>query len=102
FFAAARSYDARIRAAARAVNRGGVGHSTIYFDRSIREVIKASVPDQAARAIPAGLDPTLLHAVLLVHSELVARSAAFNGVSEFIYGPVPVTDRRSVELLNAF
>ncbi len=102
FFAAARSSDARIRAAAAAINRGGVGRSTIHFDRSIRAVIKAAVPDQAAAAIPAGLDPDLLRAVLLVHSELVARAAAFNGVYEFTYEPVPVTDRRSVEMLGAF
>ncbi len=40
--------------------------------------------------------------MLLVHSELVARAAAFNGVYEFTYEPVPVTDRRSVEMLGAF
>ena len=102
FFAAARSADARIRAAARAVNRGGVGRSTIHFDRSTLDVIKASVPDQAARVIPAGLDPELLRAVLLVHSELVARSAAFNWVHEFTYEAVPVTDQKSVGLLGSF
>jgi hypothetical protein len=102
FFAAARSSDTRIRAAAAAINHAGVGRSAIHFDPSIRDVIKAAVPDQAAAAIPAGLNPGLLRAVLLVHSELVARSAAFNGVYEFTYEPVPVTDRRSVDMLNAF
>jgi hypothetical protein len=101
FFAAAGSADERIRAAAKAVNRGGVGRSTIHFDRSILDVTKASVPG-TARAIPAGMDPDLLRAVLLVHSELVARSAAFNWVSEFTYQPVPVTDHESVRLLDGF
>jgi hypothetical protein len=48
------------------------------------------------------MEPRLLRAVLLVHSELVARSAAFNRVYEFTHEPVPVTDLRSVELLGAF
>jgi hypothetical protein len=100
FFAAAGSADERIRAAARAVNRG-VGASTIHFDRSILEVTEASVPG-TARAIPAGMDPDLLRAVLHVHSELVARSAAFNWVGEFTYQPVPVTDQESVRLLGGF
>jgi hypothetical protein len=100
FFAAAGSADERIRAAARAVNRG-VGRGTIHFDRSILEVTEASLPG-TARAIPAGMDPDLLRAVLLVHSELVARSAAFNWVSEFTYQPVPVTDHESVRLLDGF
>ncbi len=55
-------------------------------------MIKASVPDQAAAAIPAGRDPDLLRAVLLVHSELVARSAAFNAVLELTDETLPRTD----------
>jgi hypothetical protein len=102
FFTAARAADTRIRAAAQAIDRGGIGRSTIHFDRSIRDLLKASFPADAAAAIPAGLDPDLLRAVLRVHSELVARSAAFNRVDEFVYEPVPRTDRRSLELLNGF
>jgi hypothetical protein len=100
FFAAARGDNTRIKAAARAINRE-IGHSTIQFSASTIEAVKASVPNRTARAIPAGMNKNLMRAALLVYSDLVARSAAFNYVPEFKYAPRAVTDPESVRLLQA-
>jgi hypothetical protein len=98
FFAAAEAADARIRAAAAAVNRG-VGPTSTHFARSTRDLILASSPRQAGRAVPAGLTPALQRAVLLVYSELVARSAAFNMVDTT--RTLPLSAGESVRLLDA-
>jgi hypothetical protein len=99
FFAAADVADARIRAAAAAINRD-IGPTTAHVRRSTRTLILASAPRPAAKAIPAGMTPDLQRAVLLVHSELVARAAAFNGVDTT--RTLPLTDPDSVRMLNAF
>jgi hypothetical protein len=99
YFAAAEVADARIRAAAVAVNRG-IGPTTAHVARSTRDLILASAPRQAGEAIPAGMAPDLQRAVLLVHSELVARSAAFNDVHAG--ETIPLTDPESVRMLGAF
>jgi hypothetical protein len=99
YFAAAEVADARIRAATAAVNRG-IGPTTAHVARSTRTLILASSPHQAAKAIPAGMPPDLQRAVLLVHSELVARSAAFNDVHPG--QTIPLTDPESVRMLGAF
>jgi hypothetical protein len=78
FFAAADVTDARIRAAAAAINQD-IGPTTAHVRRPTRTLILASAPRLPAKAIPAGMKPDLQRAVLLVHSELVARAAAFNG-----------------------
>jgi hypothetical protein len=98
YFAAAEVADARIRAAAVAVNRG-IGPTTVHITRSTRNLILASSPRQAGKAIPAVMQPDLQRAVLLVHSELVARSAAFNGVRTA--NTLPLTDPESVRMLGA-
>jgi hypothetical protein len=99
FFAAADVADARIRAAAAAINRD-IGPTTAHVRRSTRTLILASSPRSAAQAVPAGMMPDLQRAVLLVHSELVARAAAFNGVDTT--RTLPLTDPESVRMLNAF
>ena len=99
FFAAADVADARIRAAAAAINRD-IGPTTVHVRRSTRTLILASSPRPATRAIPAGMTPDLQRAVLLVHSELVARAAAFNGVDTT--QTLPLTDPDSVRVLDAF
>jgi len=81
-----------------AVNRD-IGPTTVHITRSTRTLILASSPRQAGKAIPAGLQPDLQRAVLLVHSELVARSAAFNGVRTA--DTLPLTDPESVLMLGA-
>jgi hypothetical protein len=99
YFAAAKIADARIRAAAVAVNRD-IGPTTVHISRSTRNLILASSPRQAERAIPAGMQPDLQRAVLLVQSELVARSAAFNGIRTA--DTLPLSDQESVFMLGAF
>jgi hypothetical protein len=99
FFAAADVTDARIRAAAAAINRD-IGPATVHVRRSTRTLILASAPRLPAKAIPAGMTPDLQRAVLLVHSELVARAAAFNGVDTT--RTLPLTDPDSVRMLDAF
>jgi hypothetical protein len=99
FFAAADVADARIRAAAAAINRD-IGPTTAHVRRPTRTLILASSPRPAAQAIPAGMTPDLQRAVLLVHSELVARAAAFNGVDTT--QTLPLTDPDSVRMLGAF
>jgi len=99
FFAAADVADGRIRAAAAAINRD-IGPTTAHVRRSTRTLILASSPRPAAMAIPTGMTPDLQRAVLLVHSELVARAAAFNGVDTT--QTLPLTDPDSVRMLGAF
>lgn len=100
FFAAAEAADARIREAASAINRG-IGTSTVHIGRPAVEMIKASRPDAVAEAIPAGLEPDLQRAVLLVHSDLVARSAAFNWAWERASDTLSVTDPHVAHMLDA-
>jgi hypothetical protein len=87
FFAAAEADDARIRAAARAISRG-FGPTTVHFSRADRAVVEAARPDRTAVAIPAGLDPELQRAVLVVYNDLVTRAAAFGPVWELPSEPV--------------
>jgi hypothetical protein len=98
YFAAAEAADARIRAAAVAINRG-IGPTTVQIPHSTRDLIVASVPREAGRAVPVGMRPDLQRAVLLVHSELIARSAAFNSVP--VGETLPRTDPASVRMFDA-
>jgi len=77
FFAAARADDARIRAAARAVNRE-IRPTSVRFSRATLEAVEASTPDRTARALPAGMDANLLRTTLIVYSDLATRSSALN------------------------
>ena len=100
FFAAAAADDARIRATARVVSRG-VGPTTVHFSRSDRDAVEAARPERTARAVPAGLDPELQRAVLVVYNDLVTRAATFVPVWELSYGPVPRTDVRVRRFLDS-
>jgi hypothetical protein len=79
FFTAAFSVDAKLRAAAAAVN-GRISASKIVLDQSAMDAINAANPDEAKAVIPTGLPPTLERSVLVVYNELVSRRSAFNGV----------------------
>jgi hypothetical protein len=99
FFAVARADDARIRAAARAVNRD-IGPSSVHFSRATVDKVKASAPDRTARAIPAGMNAELLTATVIVYSDLASRSAALN-VLNIGTEPRPRTDPDVVRFLDA-
>jgi len=79
FFAAAAGLDARLKAAAVAVNRV-VNGDKVVLDQSAQNAITAADPTEAKDAIPAGLPPTLERSVLVVYNDLVSRRSAFNGV----------------------
>ncbi len=83
FFAAARADDARIRAAARAVNRE-IGPTSVRFSRATVKAVEASAPESTARALPAGMTPDLLRATLIVYADLATRSSALNPDLDFI------------------
>jgi hypothetical protein len=83
FFAAARADDARIRAAARAVDRE-IGPTSVRFSRATVDRVNASAPDRTARALPAGLDADLLRTTLIVYSDLATRSSALNPTLDFV------------------
>src|SRR5918993_722539 len=100
FFAAARADDARIRAAARAVNRE-IGSTSVHFSRATVNTVEASTPARTARAMPAGMDADLLRATLIVYKDLAARSAAFNQVPEFAGEVRPRTDPEVVRFFGA-
>jgi hypothetical protein len=101
FFAAARADDARIRAAARAVNRE-IGPTSVQFSRATLKTVMASVPDRTARAIPAGMDADLLRATMIVYADLATRSSALNPGLDFIGidQSTPRTDRDVVVFLD--
>jgi hypothetical protein len=80
FFAQARLADGRLRAAAALVNADLGARSSVRFREATVAAARAAKPTAAARAIPGGLPPRLLGAVLLVYSDLADRSAALNQV----------------------
>jgi hypothetical protein len=92
FFAAARADDARIRAAARAVNRE-IGPTSVHFSRATVNAVEASTPDRTARALPVGMNADLLLATLIVYKDLATRSSALNPSLDFI--DVDVTRSRT-------
>jgi hypothetical protein len=83
FFTAARADDARIRAAARAVNRE-IGPTSVHVTRAMVKAAEAATPERTARAIPAGLDADLLQATMIVYSDLATRASALNPTLDFI------------------
>lgn len=101
FFAAARADDARIRAAARAVNRE-IGPTSVHFSRATLDTVEASTPDRTARAIPAGMDADLLRTTRIVYADLATRSSALNPTLDFIDIDVsrPRTDPDVVRFLD--
>jgi len=79
FFTAAADVNARLKAAAVAVNRV-INGDKIVLDQSAQDAITSADPTEAKDAIPAGLPPTLERPVLVVYNDLVSRRSAFNGV----------------------
>ena len=80
FFAAADTADAAVAAAAAAVNESYAG-DTVTFTRATADLVDQARPSAVAAAIPAGLDPDVERAVLLVYSDLESRFAALHGDS---------------------
>jgi hypothetical protein len=101
FFAAARADDARIQAAARAVNRQ-IGPSSVYVTRAMIRTAEAARPERTARAIPAGLDADLLLATMIVYSDLATRASALDPALDFIESDEvrPRTDPEVVSYLD--
>jgi hypothetical protein len=79
YFAGAARVDARLREVARVVNRS-VTVDGASFDAATVAALAAADPAAIAGILPAGMPPDLLRAVLLVHSDLLSRHAAFRWV----------------------
>jgi hypothetical protein len=77
FFVAADGLDGRLVAAAAAIN-DSISDNEIVIDQDTADLVSEAVESLPAveETIPAGMEPELLYAVLLVHSDLVSRSAA--------------------------
>jgi hypothetical protein len=86
FFTTASRQDAQLRAAARLIN-AGIGSTAIILTHQTKAAVDAIDPAVLARTIPAGLDPAVELAVLLVYSELDSRRQAMNRVSEWALTP---------------
>lgn len=80
FFAAVQTVDAALAAAAAAVNDSYAGDGVAFTQNTVDLVIQAR-PSAVAAAIPAGLDPDVERAVLLVYSDVESRFAALHGES---------------------
>ena len=81
FVAAARAADIRLRNAAVLVN-GAVRPTTLVVDARTAQAVQASKPSAVQAAIPAGMPPRLVRAVLLAFSDLVSRHQAMRS---FLY-----------------
>jgi len=86
FFAAADQQDAQLRSAADLINNG-VSASRITLSMSTKTAVAAIDPAIVARTIPAGLDPQLQRAVLVVYSELDSRRQAMRRVADLAHEP---------------
>jgi hypothetical protein len=80
FFSAARQDDTLLRTAAAMVN-GGITANSMRISQATVDAVHAADPQPVAAAIPAGLDPTLLQATLLIYSELDSRYMAMSRLS---------------------
>ena len=94
FFASAAAADRRLHAVAMLIN-GGIGSAGVGFPPATVAAVKAAQPVASAAAIPAGLRPRLLRAVMLVQSDLASRWYAFGPVTEGLRGP-PAYERDRV------
>jgi hypothetical protein len=74
FFAASRTLDGQLRAAATAINGAGPPWPTI--GDQVRTVVRDAEITPAATAIPAGMPDRLRQTVLVVYSDLVSRRQA--------------------------
>jgi hypothetical protein len=99
YFAQARRADARIHAAATAIN-GDIGAAgPLQFSEATKNAVKAADPWRAASDIPAGLKPDLMWAVLRVQNDLESRWYAFRPV---VYGSASSPGEARHDLLRCF
>jgi hypothetical protein len=87
FFVAADELNRRLVAAAAAINDSITG-TEIVIDQDAADIVGEAVGgvQEVEDTIPAGLDPALRDAVLLVHSELVSRAAAIAPAGPLLAG----------------
>jgi len=88
FFDAVETADRNLKVAADAVN-GSIGIDTITVEQSTIDAVDRAEPAAVAAAIPAGLQPAVERAVLLVYSDLVSRFAALRQSSCLVGGTRP-------------
>lgn len=98
FFRTAEQTDQRLRSVAALVN-GSIGTTSARFSSTTRAAVATVLPDGLARSIPAGLPDELQQAVLVVHSELVGRAAAFKRV-RWATGTVVLSTDEGKDLLR--
>ncbi|MEN3359680.1 MAG: hypothetical protein V7637_3662 [Mycobacteriales bacterium] len=91
FIAAAAADDARIRAAAAALNKVATP-TTLTFNRTTAATAAAAAKVHSDAALPAGLPDRQKSAALQVYSDLVARSAPFYYIAAGKDGTLPRTD----------
>ena len=90
YVTAAQRADLLLEAAAAAINNGATAEE-LRVDQPTADAVSAArdAVSEAGHAIPAGLEPELLRAVLLVQSDLVSRTWAMRP-AEFV-GTVPLS-----------
>lgn len=82
FFAAAAELDGQLKAAAAAINAGMTETDVVVEPATVELVLAAREQiDEVYASIPAGMEPELLRATLLVYSDLVSRAYAMKGWS---------------------
>ncbi len=82
FFAATAELDGQLKTAAAAIN-AGMTETHVVVDPTTVELVLAARQqiDEVNASIPAGMEPELLRAALLVYSDLVSRTYAMKGWS---------------------
>jgi hypothetical protein len=87
YFAAARLADARIHHAAALINAEIGAAGAPGFSQATKDAVAAADPLAAAAAIPAGLRPDLMWAVLRVQNDLESRWYAFRPGTDGVLSP---------------
>jgi hypothetical protein len=98
YFDAAEAVHHKLAAAAIKIN-GRVSKSHISVDQATVDAVAAADPTPAGALIPAGLDPVLLRAVVLLQSELVSRHSAMARVGRLL-GTYPTNGLEAKDLLQ--
>jgi hypothetical protein len=80
FVTAARTADTRLHRAALLIN-GGISATQITVTPATVKAVKAVWPPDVARRVPAGMDPQLKRATLLVYSDIASRRWAMEPVT---------------------
>ena len=91
FITAAKADDARIRAAAAALNKVATP-TTLTFNRTTAATAAAARPNRTEVALPAGMPNALMSASLQVYSDLVSRATPFGFIAMMKDGTVSRTD----------